>query len=83
MRRKIIDTIANTNVMMNGDELPEEIKRNFARNKQLVDLSETPDELQDQIVSEYTNYDIKDRSKLFNYFIDNKLKNLMENLSEF
>ena len=82
MRKKLIELIANTNVLTAGD-VSEEIKRNFARNKQLVDLSETPEELQDEIVSAYTNYDIKDRSGLFNYFVNNKLRNLMENLSEF
>ena len=82
MRKKLIEQIANTNVFTAGD-VSEEIKRNFARNKQLVDLSETPKELQDEIVSAYTNYDMKDRSGLFNYFVNNKLKNLMENLSEF
>ena len=82
MRKELIEQIANTNVFTAGD-FSEEIKRNFARNKQLVDLSETPEELQDEIVSAYTNYDIKDRSGLFNYFVNNKLRNLMENLSEF
>ena len=82
MRKKLIEQIANTNVFTAGD-VSEEIKRNFARNKQLVDLSETPKELQDEIVNAYTNYEMKDRSGLFNYFVNNKLKNLMENLSEF
>ena len=82
MRKKLIEQIANTNVFTTS-EVSEEIKRNFARNKQLVDLSETPKELQDEIVSAYTNYEVKDRSGLFNYFVNNKLKNLMENLSEF
>ena len=82
MRKKLIEQIANTNVFTAGD-VSEEIKRNFARNKQLVDLSETPKELQDEIVSAYTSYEMKDRSGLFNYFVNNKLRNLMENLSEF
>jgi len=82
MRKKLIEQIANTNVFTAGD-VSEEIKRNFARNKQLVDLSETPKELQDEIINAYTNYEVKDRSGLFNYFVNNKLKNLMENLSEF
>lgn len=82
MRKKIIDQIANTNVLTT-DEVNEDIKRNYARNQQLVDLSYTPKELQDEIVSAYTNYDVKDRSGLFNYFVNNKLKNLMENLGEF
>ena len=82
MRKKIIDQIANTNVLTT-DKVNEDIKRNYARNQQLVDLSYTPKELQDEIVSAYTNYDVKDRSGLFNYFVNNKLKNLMENLGEF
>lgn len=82
MRKKLIEQIANTNVFTAAD-VSEEIKRNFARNKQLVDLTETPKELQDEIVSAYTNYEVKDRSGLFDYFVNNKLKNLMENLSEF
>lgn len=82
MRKKIIDQIANTNVLTT-DEVNEDIKRNYARNQQLVDLSYTPKELQDEIVSAYTNYNVKDRSGLFNYFVNNKLKNLMENLGEF
>jgi len=82
MRKKLIEQIANTNILTAG-EVSDEIKRNFARNKQLVDLSETPKELQDEIVNAYTNYDVKDRSKLFNYFVENKLRNLMENLGEF
>ena len=82
MRKKIIDQIANTNVLTTN-EVNEEIKRNYARNQQLVDLSYTPQELQDEIVSAYTNYEVKDRSGLFNYFVNNKLKNLMENLGEF
>jgi len=82
MRKKLVDQIANTNVLTTN-EVNEEIKRNYARNQQLVDLSYTPKELQDEIVSAYTNYEVKDRSGLFNYFVNNKLKNLMENLGEF
>lgn len=82
MRKKLVDQIANTNVLTTN-EVNEEIKRNYARNQQLVDLSYTPQELQDEIVSAYTNYEVKDRSGLFNYFVNNKLKNLMENLGEF
>ena len=82
MRKKLVDQIANTNVLTTT-EVNEEIKRNYARNQQLVDLSYTPQELQDEIVSAYTNFEVKDRSGLFNYFVNNKLKNLMENLGEF
>ena len=57
--------------------------RNYKRNQQLVDFAYIPDELKAQILSEYTAQSGKKRDKLFNYFITNKLKNLMENIGEF
>ena len=36
-----------------------------------------------QVVDKYEYDDGKDRSQLLNYFIKNKLRNLMENISEF
>ena len=83
MRKKMIDSLANTDVLTSGDIVSEEIRRGYARNQQLVDLSFTPTSLQDEIVSAYTNYQVHDRSKLFNFFVDFKLKQLMENISEF
>jgi len=82
MRKKMIDQIANTNIETSG-EISDEIRRNYARNRQLVDLSQSPESLQDRIVDAYENYKLNDRSKLLNYFISRKLKNLMENISEF
>lgn len=82
MRKKLIEQIANTNIETT-DKLNDDIRRNYARNRQLVDLSQTPSEIQEKIIDAYANYDVKDRSKLFNYFVDKKLKNLMENISEF
>lgn len=82
MRKKLINQIANTDIMT-CTEISDEIKRNYARNRQLVDLSEIPKDLQDNIINSYTNYKQKDRSGLFNYFVSKKLKNLMENISEF
>ena len=82
MRRKLINQIANTNIESSG-EITDEIRRNYARNRQLVDLSQSPQELQNRIVYTYENYKVNDRSKLLNYFISRKLRNLMENISEF
>lgn len=82
MRKKFIDQIANTNIETLS-ELNEDVRRNYARNRQLVDLSQIPEDIQNNIVETFTNYKKNDRSKLFNYFVDKKLKNLMENISEF
>lgn len=61
----------------------EEHKRNWMRNRQLVDLKMIPRDLRVKIEQTFADYDTNDRSKLFNYFVQNKLSNLMENINEF
>lgn len=65
------------------DDYPDEIKRNYQRNVMLINLDNVPSELEDKILDEYTSAPCGDRSKLFNYFIQNKLKTLTENIGDF
>ena len=57
--------------------------RNYMRNKQLIDLSYVPKDLSAKILESYENQNNKSRDKLMNYFMANKLKNLMESIGEF
>ena len=66
-----------------GSDWNDEVKRNFQRNSTLIDLSRTPEELKNQIRLEYNNAPHGDRSKLLNYFMQNKLKELTENIGDF
>jgi hypothetical protein len=59
------------------------VQRNHDRNKQLIDLSMVPSYIQDKVMEEYKVMPDKDRSKLINYFMSNKLKNLTEHIMEF
>jgi len=61
----------------------EAMLRNYHRNKTLVDLRETPESIRINIVNQYDNQEAGDRSQLWNYFIDKRLKNLMEVIDEF
>ena len=61
----------------------EAMLRNYHRNKTLVDLRETPKSIRINIVNQYDNQEAGDRSQLWNYFIDNRLKNLMDVIDEF
>ena len=70
-------------LMGGGSDWNDEVKRNFQRNSTLIDLSRTPEELKNQIRLEYNNAPHGDRSKLLNYFMQNKLKELTENIGEF
>lgn len=65
------------------NNMNDEVKRNYARNKMLIDLSQIPQEVQNRILEEYTKENTKDRSQLFNYFVNKKLKHLMADLQEF
>ena len=61
----------------------DEIKRNYQRNKKLIDLQETPKELYLECIRTYQDAPEGDRSKLLNYFIKNRLNDLMENIGDF
>lgn len=61
----------------------ENMLRGYLRNQQLVDLNFIPEKLRAQIVSEYEAQAGKGRGKLFNYFIEKRLKNLLESINEF
>ena len=59
------------------------IRKNYTRNKTLIDLSQIPQMYEDAIINSYQKYEVNDRSKLLTYFIENKLKSLMENIGDF
>ena len=61
----------------------ERMLRGYRRNQQLVDLTFIPQNIQDDILVEYEAQAGKDRKNLFNYFIEKKLKNLIESINEF
>ena len=60
-----------------------EVKRNFQRNQQLIDLSKAPEEIFMSCLKAYQESTEGDRSKLLNYFTKKRLKNLIESIGEF
>lgn len=60
-----------------------EMAAGYVRNKQLVDLSMTPQEIKDAVISSYEIQKGKDRSQLLNYFIKFRLRNMMEVAEDF
>lgn len=57
--------------------------RNWNRNKMLIDLTQVPQNIRDEVLRQYEEQSDKNRDKLFNYFIKYKLKNLTEKIGEF
>jgi 5'-3' exonuclease len=64
-------------------EIDDLTRSRIQRNKKLIDLSEIPAELQEKIIDEYNKPKTIGRKKLFTYFIEHKLKNLMTDLQDF
>ena len=64
------------------NNIKESVKRNFNRNKKLIDLMEIPQEIKNSILIEYENC-IVTNNNLMNYFIEKRLKNLMQDIGDF
>ena len=60
-----------------------EMLRNINRNRQLIDLSEVPESICINITKQVNETQVGDRKRLLTYFVEHRLKNLTENLSEF
>ena len=76
--KKIIDLYIN-----NVESMDVELKRKFDRNKKIIDLSEIPEHIRNQINEQYDSQQDKNRSKLYNYFIQHNLKNLISDINDF
>ena len=71
---KVYDKNTNTDVL---------VRENFERNRTMIDLTQTPKDIQDNINRQYDNEDGKGRSKLFGYFTKMRLSNLLSDLQQF
>lgn len=61
----------------------EHAKIGYSRNKTLIDLREIPTDIKNKIIEAYDTVAVAPRSNILNYFIEKKLKNLIESLGDF
>lgn len=80
-RQSQIRTTFVEDVIANG--VPPKHKAGYDRNKRLIDLTMVPQDLQEGIIAEYKNHTPNAKSKLLNYLIKYKLKNLYDNAQFF
>ena len=69
--------------MIEGKFPNDEIKRNYQRNKTLIDLTCSPEELRTEILDTFKEAPENSRNKILNYFIKQRLKTLTESIGEF
>lgn len=60
-----------------------ETGRNFQRNRYLIDFTYIPDAVRNNVYTAWTTKPQKDKSQLLNYFIEHKMKNLIDSLGDF
>jgi hypothetical protein len=65
------------------DNMDETTKIRYHRNKILIDLEQTPDKYRKEILEAYNTEKNTGRKKLFDYFVQKKLKNLMTDIGDF
>ena len=61
----------------------EEEQKNYDRNRKLIDLSCIPQDVEAKINDEFSNVKVATRDKILGYFINKKLKTLIEVIDEF
>ena len=61
----------------------EETLKNYYRNKQLVDLNEIPQDVQDAILAEFEKPVVGKASRIYSYFVRNRMQSLLEVMGEF
>lgn len=59
------------------------VYRNFMRNVQMIDLTNTPDGIREEAINKYDNYIYPPRSNILTYLIEHRMKMLIDNAAEF
>lgn len=63
--------------------MPQEVFRNYIRNREMIDLDRTPEFIKKESIDQYENYEYPKRSNILTYLIENRMKMLIENAGEF
>ena len=81
MTEKRLLELANTEMI--AENLQGEQYNYYIRNKTLIDFNYIPEDIRQNIVTTYNEANTNNRMKLFNYFVEKKLTNLMECIEDF
>lgn len=73
-----IANIDNLESVMSTEEF-----KNYARNRKLIDLTQTPKELKETIINQFETQTVAKKSKVLSYFISKRCKQLIGCIEEF
>ena len=62
----------------------EDVYRNFLRNKELIDLTSTPESLRQEIINTFESQNrSQNKSKVLNYLVSNRCRRLIDDIGDF
>lgn len=64
-------------------EIPDELQENYKRNDQLINFENIPMDIQNRILAEYDIPALGNKQKIYQYFMNNKMKNLLQSIGKF
>ena len=79
MQKKLDEWFKNPELMPTDAEF----KKNYERNRRMVSFDCIPKEIKEAIINSYMGQPNKDKSQLLNFFVQNRMKNMMELIEEF
>ena len=79
LKQNLIDTWLDDGYI----NMPEEIKRNYQRNRKLIDLNEIPEDIYNNIVNTFNGQKPAMKMRVLNYLIKKRCSNLIEVVEEF
>ena len=82
-RQKPMTKKRMTTYLESVNNMDEETRLRYNRNKKMIDLSEIPEEYKDKILNQYNVDKEIGREHLFNFFVKKKLKNLITDIQDF
>lgn len=82
-RQKPLTKKRKDEIINSINNLDEETNRNYHRNRMLIDLSNTPDSIREDVLKQFNTDKGIGREKLFSYFVENRLRNLITDIGDF
>ena len=81
---KFVSSVLDADCPQDSTVWNADLERNYQRNKKLIDLTETPEAIQNEILSQYNSQDVSgNRSKVLPYLINKRHNMLIECVEEF
>ena len=79
--RKVL--LAEWKLQKPEDFVTSEMADGWVRNRTLIDLTKTPEDIKESIIHSYTSQTNKDKTALYDYFVEHDMKRMIESIEDF